>query len=106
MAITTIGRFEEAAPGGDVVRPGPRRRRRATVFACLAMASALVGLDGYGTVEAGRGPTTSRGLDAWSRRLEAEAEAHLSHQANIARGRAADAARLQAAADAAGETHG
>ena len=107
MAITPIGGFAEAAPAGDGVPPGPRvRRRRATVFASLVVACALVGLNGYETAEAGLGPTTSRGRDAWSRRLEAEAEAFLSHQANIARGRAADAARLQAAADARGGTDG
>lgn len=101
MAIATKARTEGAAPDRVEVRPS-RHRRRTVLVVCGAVAAVLLGLGGYGTVQAGDGSGNSRGWEAWSQRLEAEAEAHLAEQANLARGRAADAARLQAAADAAG----
>ena len=102
MAIATIERPEEAAPDRVVVRPAPRHRRRrvTALFVAGAVAVVLVGLGGYGTLQAGHGSSTSSGWDASSRRLDAEAEAYFAEQANIARGRAADSARLEATADA------
>ncbi len=102
MAIATIERSEEATPERVGVRRVPRRpRRRVTVlFVSGLVAVVLGGLGGYGTFQASHGSSTSNGLDASSRRLEAEAEAYFAEQAIIARSRAADSARLQAAADA------
>lgn len=100
MAIATFERPEDAAGDRAAVRPAPRHRRRRVSALVVAGAAVLVGLGGYGTVQASGGSSSSRGLDAWSRRLDAEAEAYVAVQANIARGRAADSARLQAAADA------
>jgi hypothetical protein len=65
------------------------------LFASGAVAVVLAGV-----VQAGPGSSTSRGWDASSRRLAAQAEAHVAQQEDIERGRAADSARLQAAADA------
>ena len=73
--------------------------RVTAVFASGAVALVLVG---YGAARADDGSTTSRGWEASSRRLEAQADAYIAVQANIERGRAADSARLQAAADASG----
>jgi prephenate dehydratase len=70
------------------------------LFVSGLVAVVLGGLGGYGTFQASHGSSTSNGLDASSRRLEAEAEAYFAKQAIIARSRAADSARLQAAADA------
>jgi hypothetical protein len=70
------------------------------LFVSGLVAVVVGGLGVYGTVQASHGSSTSRGWDASSRRLEAEAEAYFAAQANIARGRAADSARLQATADA------
>lgn len=100
MAIATFERPDEAAPGRGVVRPAPRHRRRRVAALLVAGAVVLVGLGGYGAVQASDDAGPSRGWDAWSRRLEAEADAYLAVQGNLARGRAADSARLQAAADA------
>jgi hypothetical protein len=100
--IATNAGPEEVAAERVVVPPRHRRGRITALTASGAVAAVVVGLLGYGTVQAGEGSNTSRGLDASSRRLEAEAEAYFAEQANLARGRAADSARLQAAADAAG----
>lgn len=101
MAIASIERPDAAAPGPVVVGrpPGHRRRRIAALFVATVVAGALAGLGSYRIVPAD-GSTTSASLDAWSRRLQGEADAYDAEQANIARGRAADSARLQAAADA------
>ena len=74
----------------------------AAFFVSGALTLALVTFGGDGTVRAGQGSSASRGWEASSRRLEAQAEAYAAVQANIERGRAADSARLQAAADASG----
>jgi len=98
MAITTTEQPGEAAPSRVVVRAVRRRRLRATaMFACGAVA---LGLVGYGSLETGNGSSTSRSWDASALRLQGQAEAYFAQQQHVARGRAADTARLQAAADA------
>ena len=102
MAIATIERSGQAASAGVVVKsPRPPLRWPITALLAAAVAPAvLVGLADQGTVRAGDGPSTLDGSDAWTARLEAEAEAYFAEQANRERGWAADSARLQAAADA------
>lgn len=98
MAIAKIKAPEAAAPDGVIVRGAPTRRRRvAAIVVPGILALVLAGMSATGV---GHGSDTSRSQNASSRRLEAAAAAHLTEQANIARGRAADSARLQAAANA------
>ena len=117
MAIATIESTQEPAPDRVVVRPARRHRRgRATAsFVAGAVAVVLVGLGGYATVRSGDRSSASIGSDASSitrgraadsARLEAAAAAYFTEQAKIARGRAADAARVEAAADAFAERGG
>lgn len=94
MAIALIERPSVSRPAH------PRRRRVAALLATGALGVVLVGFGGYRAVEADGGPSTPDGWEAWTMRLEAEADAYFADQANLARGRAADSARLQAAADA------
>lgn len=97
MAVPTIAGPEEAAPARVVVRPAPSHRRR---WVAASFASAAVAVVVAGLVQAGPGSAGSRDWDASSRRLAAQAEAYVAQQEDIERGRAADSARLRAAADA------